>query len=180
MDSGHPVPRATRWKTLLTLATFIALAILIYSLRGEIADVIKNLGQVNAFALLLIIPLKFVNFDAYARLYRGLFKTMGHPVTYWPMYRLSLELSFVNYIFPSGGVSGVSYFAARARSLGISAAKGTLAQIAKWQLLFVSYQPLLIIGIILLAARDHANNLVLITTSSLITMLVIFTLIGLY
>ena len=172
--------KPSKWRLYVTIATFVALGVLIYSLRQQIADVIKELGRINAAALLLIIPLKVINFDSYARLYKDLFKTLGNRVGYWAMYKLSLELNFVNYILPSGGVSGISYFTIRARSEGISAAKATLAQITKIFILFVSYQPLLVLGVFILALRDHANNLVLVISTSLITLLVVGTLLGVY
>ncbi|MBI2592432.1 flippase-like domain-containing protein [Candidatus Saccharibacteria bacterium] len=170
----------SKWRLYITIITFIALVVLVYGLRQQIADVIKELGRINVVALFLIIPLKLINFDVYARLYRGLFSTLGNKVGHWAMYKLSLELNFVNYILPSGGVSGISYFTIRARSEGVSAAKATLAQITKLFLLFVSYQPLLILGVFLLALRDHANNLVLVTATSLITLLIVGTLLGVY
>ena len=172
--------KKSKWRFYITMATFVALGVLIYSLRQQIADVIKELGRINAAALLLIIPLKVINYDSYARLYKDLFKTLGNRVSYWAMYKLSLEFNFVNYILPSGGVSGISYFTIRARSEGVSAAKATLAQITKLFLLFVSYQPLLVLGIFILALRDHANNLVLVISTSLITLLVVGTLLGIY
>ncbi|MBI2008896.1 flippase-like domain-containing protein [Candidatus Saccharibacteria bacterium] len=172
--------KRSKWRLYVTIATFVALGVLIYSLRQQIADVIKELGRINAAALLLIIPLKVINFDSYARLYKDLFKTLGNKVSHWAMYKLSLELNFVNYILPSGGVSGISYFTIRARSEGVSAAKATLAQITKLFLLFVSYQPLLVLGVFILALRDHANNLVLVISTSLITLLVVGTLLGIY
>ena len=172
--------KRSKWRLYITIATFVALGILIYSLRRQVADVIKELGRINAAALLFIIPLKIINFDAYARLYKDLFATLGNKVGHWAMYRLSLEFNFVNYILPSGGVSGISYFTIRARSEGVSAAKATLAQITKLFLLFVSYQPLLVLGVFLLALRDHANNLVLVTATSLITLLIVGTLLGIY
>lgn len=172
--------KKSRLKLFLTVATFIALGALIYGLRNDIGGVVDNLGKVNTFALLLLIPLELLNYDAYARLYRSLFKTLGAPVRYWPMYRLTLELNFVNHLLPSGGVSGISYFNVRMRGLGVSGAKSTLAQVLKLFLLFASFQPLLILGLFLLALRGHANNLVLVVASSLITLLVVGTLLTLY
>lgn len=168
------------WKLILTSVTLLALALLIFGLRREIAGVISNLGKVNTFALLFLIPIEILNYDAYARLYRSFFAILSEKVRYWPMYKLTLELNFVNHILPSGGVSGISYFNVRMRSEGVSAAKSTLSQVAKFFLLFVSFQPLLILGLLLLAARGHANNLVILVASSLITLLVVGTLLGLY
>src|SRR5581483_9457076 len=101
--------KPSRWRFYLTLITFVALAVLVYTLRRQIGDVIKNLGKVNAAALLLLIPLELINYDAYARMYRKLFSILGKEVGYWPMLKFTLELNFVNHILPSGGVSGISY-----------------------------------------------------------------------
>lgn len=180
MDDPLALKQQSRWKIFLTIGAITALGILVYGLRHQIADAIRDLGQINILALLLIIPLKIINYDAYARLYRHLFAILGNKVNYWSMYRLSLELTFVNYILPSGGISGISYFTIRSRSFGISAAKATLAQFSKLLLLFVSFQPLLVLGIFLLALREHVNNLVLVTATSLITLLIVGTLAGIY
>lgn len=172
--------KGSRWRQILTAVTFIVLVILVYSLRHQIGQVIADLGRVNAVALVLMIPLQILNYDAYARLYRSLFETMGKRVGYWPMYKLTLELNFMNHILPSGGVSGISYFSLRARSEGISTAQSTLAQVQKMFLLYVSFQPLLILGLFLLALRGHVNNLIMVTASSLITLTIVGTLIVVY
>jgi uncharacterized protein (TIRG00374 family) len=66
------------------------------------------------------------------------------------------------------------------RSEGVDAAKSTLSQVLKLFLLYLSFQPLLIIGIFLLALRGHTNNLIILVASSLITLLVVGTFIGIY
>lgn len=172
-------PRS-RWRSIITLITFVALAILIYSLRKQIVDVIKNLRHIHASALLLMIPIQMINYDAYARMYRQFFKILGNRVGYWPMYKLALELNFVNHVLPSGGISGVSYFGVRMRSEGVSGVKGTLAQIMKFFLLFLSFQPILVVGLFLLAVGGHVNNLVVLVASSIITLLVVGTWLGIY
>lgn len=172
--------KRSNWRLVLTIATFIGLAILVYSLRQQIADVITNLGRVNALALLLIIPVEFLNYDSYARLYRSLFATLGKKVKYWPMYKLTLEFNFVNHILPSGGISGISYFNVRARAEGISTASSTVAQVTRLFLLFASFQPLLILGVFFLALRGHTNNLIMVIASSLITLLIVGIFLGLY
>src|SRR5258708_7437974 len=131
-----------RWRLYLTIATFIALAVLIYSLRQQIGGVVDNLGKVNTLALLLIIPCEFLNYDAYARLYRSLFATLGKYVRYWPMFKVTLELNFVNHVLPSGGLSGISYFNVPTRPEGINAPTSPLAQVPKFFLLYATFHPL--------------------------------------
>ncbi|HSX18289.1 MAG TPA: lysylphosphatidylglycerol synthase transmembrane domain-containing protein [Candidatus Saccharimonadales bacterium] len=180
MEATDQILRQSRWKLILTIVSFVALAILVYTLRRQIVDVIKNLGRVNTAALLLIIPLEVLNYDSYARLYRHFFAILEEKVAYWPMFRLTLELNFVNHILPSGGVSGISYFALRMRSLGVSGAKSTLAQVMKLFLLYLSFQPLLVLGVFFLALRGHTNNLIIAVASSIVTLLIVGTFIVIY
>lgn len=168
--------KRSKWRLILTLITFIALGFLIYGVRKDIGGVIENLGKVNAFALLLIIPLEALNYDVYARMYVRFFRILGEKVRYRDMYRLNLELNFVNHILPSGGISGISYFTVRMRAYGVSGPKSTLSQLMKLLLLYASFQPLLIIGVFLLALRGHVNNLVMLVAGSLITLLIVGTI----
>lgn len=178
METHEEVTRVKRskWRMALTLVTFVALGVLIYGVRKDIGGVIENLGKVNTLTLLLIIPIEALNYDVYARMYVRFFKILGENVRYRDMYKLNLELNFVNHILPSGGISGISYFTVRMRAFGISGPKSTLSQIMKLLLLYVSFQPLLIIGVFLLALRGHVNNLVMLVAGSLITLLVLGTI----
>jgi len=170
----------SRWRSIITIVTFVALLILIYSLRKQIVDVIKNLDHLNAWALLLMIPIQIVNYDAYARMYRHIFKILGNKVHYRDMFKLALELNFVNHVLPSGGISGVSYFSVRMRTYGVSGPKATLAQIMKFFLLFISFQPILVVGLFSLALRGHVNNLIILVATSIVTLLVVGTWLGIY
>ena len=170
-----PLIKRSKWRLILTAVTFIALAVLIYGVRKDIGGVIENLGKVNTLALLLIIPIEALNYDVYARFYVRLFKILDKPIKYRDMYKLNLELNFVNHILPSGGVSGISYFTVRMRAFGVSGPKSTLSQLIKLLILYISFQPLLILGVFLLALRGHVNNLVMVVASSLITLLVVGT-----
>jgi len=175
MDETPTRIKRSKWRLLLTLVTFAALAVLIYGVRKDIGSVVENLGKVNTLALLLIIPIEALNYDVYTRFYVRIFRILGKNVHYRDMYRLNLELNFVNHILPSGGVSGISYFTVRMRSYGVSGPKSTLSQLIKLLVLYISYQPILILGVFLLAIRGHVNNLVMVVASSIITLLVVGT-----
>jgi uncharacterized protein (TIRG00374 family) len=170
----------SRWRLILTIFTLLALGFLVYSIRKEVGGVIENLYKVNLYALLLMLPLEFLNYDAYTRLYKKLFAILGNKVSYKNMFKLTLELNFVNHILPSGGVSGISYFNLRMRSEGVSGAKSTLVQFMKLFLLFVSFQPILVVGLILLAARGHVDNLIILLASSMVTLLIVGTFVAIY
>lgn len=172
---GQEAMLRQRWKLILTIFTFAALGILIYTVRKQIGDTITNLGKVNAWVLLLMIPLQLINYDAYTRLYRDILAMLDEHISYRSMLRLQLELNFVNHILPSGGVSGFSYFSLRARSYNIPASKATLTQFMRFILIFISFEALLLFGLLTLAIGGQANNLMILISGSLATLLVVIT-----
>ncbi len=180
MEKDKIIRSSSRFKQLLTVFTLVVLVVLIFSLRDQIGQAINNLGKVNAWALLLMIPIEALNYDAYARLYRSLFGTLGTKVKYWPMYRVMLELNFVNHILPTGGVSGVSYFGVRLKSENISTTQSTFVQVMKFLFLYISFLPILVVALFLLALRGHTNNFVILIASSIITSIIIGTMVGVY
>jgi len=48
-----------RWKLIFNIVTVLALVVLVIALHEQIAQTIDNLSRVNAWALLLMIPLEF-------------------------------------------------------------------------------------------------------------------------
>lgn len=172
--------RASRWKLIVTVVTLVALVILVYAIRGQIADVVTNLGRVNTWFLLLMIPLQILNYHSYARMYQNLLGILGRKVPYRSMVKVSLELNFVNNVFPSGGVSGISYFSLRMRNYNVLTTQATLVQFMKFGLVFVSFQILLFFGLIALAVAGKASNLTILVAGSLATLLFVGTFIALY
>ncbi len=164
-----------RWKLLLNIATVVALVVFVVAIRHQLFDTFKNLTEVNLWLVLLLIPVQVANYHTQTKLYQGLFAIVGNKLKYWPLYKASVELNFVNQVFPSGGVSGISYFGMRMRGNEITGARATLIQIMKLALLFLSFEVLLIIGLFFLAIGGKANNFVILVTSSITTLMVVGT-----
>ncbi len=165
---------------MLNIVTVLALVGLAYALRDQLAETIKNLGKVQVWALLLLIPLEYLNYDAQARMYQQLFGIVGNKLPYKKMFKLSLELNFINSVFPSGGVSGISYFGVRMRSNNVTGARATLVQLMKLVMLFLSFEVLVLFGMIALAAGGRVNGLVLLLAGALTTVMVFGTLAFVY
>src|SRR5690606_3974659 len=127
------------------------------------------------WALALIIPLQVANYYALSKLHLEFLEILGNRFALKPMLRLMLELTFVNNIFPSGGVSGISYFGLRMKQWGVSGTKSTLVQIAKFGLIFISFQLLLGLGLVLLALEGKANSFLLLIAGSIATLLLVGT-----
>ena len=75
------------WKLLLNITTLEALGVLVYAIRDQFAETFRNLFRVNAWALLLMIPVQYLNYDAQTRLYQHLFGLVGNKLSFWPIMR---------------------------------------------------------------------------------------------
>jgi putative heme transporter len=168
------------FKFWLNVVTIVALVVLVVLSRHQIVEAFKRLRDLNASALLLMIPLQSLNYYSVARLYRDYFRTQGEELNMRTMYAVALELNFVNHVFPSGGVSGFSYLSVRLKQLGISTAKSTLAQILRFALTFISFLGLLFLGMLILALRRHTSPLTILISSSIAFLTLFGVVVGIF
>lgn len=166
-----------RWKLILNIFTVVALVVLVFAVRHQLIDTIRNFSRVNVWVLLILLPLEWLNYHAQAKLYQGLFNMVGNKLSYRFLFETSLELNFVNNVFPSGGVSGISYFGMRMRSdrEKITGGRATLVHVVKLALLFLSFELLLIIGLLFVSIGGRASNFVVLVAGSLSTLLLVGT-----
>jgi uncharacterized protein (TIRG00374 family) len=168
------------WRLILNIATAIALVILAYAIRGQLEVTIKYLTKVNSWALLLMIPLQAWNYDSQTRLTKKLFEVMGDKLDYKPLYETQLELNFVNTIFPTNGLSGASYFAARIRGKNISGSRASFVYVMKLAMTFFAFEILLFIGLFFLAIAGNVNNFVILAATFSTTVLIVSTFLVIY
>jgi uncharacterized protein (TIRG00374 family) len=162
-------------KTILTIVTFIALVGFVYAIRNQIVDTFQNLEQVNIWVLAFMPFWQFINYHAYTMMYQQFYSVLGERIRYKSLFRLTLELNFINNIFPSGGVSGFSYYSIRMKDADVPTGKSTLVQLAKYITIFISFQILLAIGLLFLAFDGRAGGLVILVAGSIATLLAVGT-----
>lgn len=175
-----PKKQNQRWKTIVTFATLVGLGLLVVFSWDQITETFENFRNIAVWVLLFMVVWQVLNYHSYSELYRGLFKILGNKVKYWPMYRVAIELNFVNHVFPSAGVAGFSYFGFRMKQLGVAPSKATLVQMMRFVLIFISFQVLLLLGVVALALDGRANNFTILVASSIGTLLVVGSLIAMY
>lgn len=163
------------WKGLLNSIIVLALIALVVAMHNQLVQTFQNLSHVSVYYLILLLPIEFLNYDAQARFYRSMYQVLGDKLKYWFGFKLSLELNFINLVFPSGGVSGISYFGVRLKSAGLGGSRAVLVQILKMFLTWISFELLLIIGLFILATNGHAGNLVILFAGALSTLVIVGT-----
>lgn len=150
---------------------------MVYALRHQIGETIGNLAKVNGWLLLLIIPVEILNYHSQAKLYEGLFGIVGNKLPYKFLLKTSVELNFVNHVFPSGGAAGISYFGVRlSGDSQISAGKATLVQVMKLALTFLSFELLIVFGLLSLSIMGRVSNITILVATTVSTLLLVGTI----
>ena len=183
--------RKIRWA--IQIIVPLALAFFVYKSWGSLSDVWSYVvgGEVNGevvsgftlISLLILslqIPAQLFSYAAVAHFYHSYFNKFSRraQIRLREMYPIALELNFINSVLPSGGVSGFSYLGLRLRPKGVTVASSTIAQGLRFCLTFVSFIPILAVGILMMALDSQTNNLVLLYGSGVLSAMVLTVLIG--
>ena len=165
-----------KWKLIFNIVSFVGFIVLIFALRKQIVESFNTIGQIKWGILLLLPVWQVLNYDAYARQNKGVFAILGKDIGYKFLYRLNLELNFVNHVLPSGGVSGFSYVGMRMKEKNVSAAQASIVQLLRFVLVFIAFQLLLFIALVLLSFSGQVNSLVLLIGGSVATLVFVGTI----
>ena len=158
----------------MSIVTVVVLAVIIFLSRHELHKAWDLLWQANIWLLLLLIPFQIIVYYAGGEMifsYLRRKKLIEH-VSKFEQTRIALELNLVNHIFPSGGVSGISYTTWRLHKLGVSSAKSTFAQVIRYITGFVSLMVLLVLAVVVLAI-DGAVNRYIVASSFLLVLVIV-------
>ena len=164
---------AIHWKLVLNIVTLVALIVALYIIRHDLVTTFRDLMKVNAWALVLIVPLEALNYHSQTKMYQHLFRIVGNELPYKYLYLASLELNFVNHVFPSGGAAGLSYFGLKVKNDEISGGKATLIQVLKLVMTFFSFEVLILLSVFFLALKGRVNSFTMLAAGILSTLLVV-------
>jgi len=150
--------------------------------RHELVEAWHLMGRVNLLILILLIPIQFASYYAGAEIFFTYLRSRGQlkRTNMLQATAMSLELNFVNHIFPSGGVSGVSYMIWRLGKLGVAAGQATMAQIMKYVVQMGTFMVLMALALIWTTLENRMANWVIAATAIGITSLIFLVLFGGY
>jgi uncharacterized protein (TIRG00374 family) len=168
------------FKFWLNIFTFAALGLLFFFTRDQIAEAFDTFTRLNLLWLLSIIPIQLFNHFSVAKFYQSYLKTLDEHIKTSELYKVSLEMNFVNNVFPSGGVSGFGYLGVRLRKLGIKGSKATLLQTSRHFLTFLTFIIYLLLALILLTVFGSASRFIILIASSVSSLIVFGSLVLIY
>ena len=168
------------FKFWINAVTIFAMVLLVVFARDQVAEAFKTFARINLAWMALIIPVQALNYYSVGKFYQSYLKTLGERVKTSEMFKVALEMNFVNNVFPSGGVSGFGYLGVRLSKLGVKGSKTTLLQTSRHMLTFLSFIVYLLLALVLLSAFGSASRFIVLIASSLSSLIIFGTLILVY
>lgn len=161
-------------RLIVSLLTLIILGLIVYLSRHELVKAWYLLLGADLWLLSLLVPFQIIVYLAGGEMMFSYLrnKQLVGGVSRLEQARIALELNLVNHIFPSGGVSGISYATWRMHWLGVSPAKSTFAQVIRHVAGFVATMTLLIVAVLFLAIDGDVNRYI-VASSFLLVLLIV-------
>ncbi len=172
--------RRKGWRFWLNVATFVLIVIILFAARNQLVEAWHLLGQTNLAILFLLIPVQFLSYYAATEIFFTYLRSRGQlkKTSTLQATGMSLELNFVNHVFPSGGVSGMSYMIWRLGKLGVSAGQATMAQIMKFTMQMSTFLVLMTLALIWATVENRTANWVVVAAAIGITSLIFLVIFG--
>ncbi|MDR3125612.1 MAG: flippase-like domain-containing protein [Candidatus Nomurabacteria bacterium] len=171
-----------RGKLIFNSLVVVLVIALIYLAREDIKNAWLLLGQVNIFILLLLIPVQFLSYYAAGMIFFTYLKSRGQlkKAQTAEAAALALELNFINHVFPSGGISGVTYMIWRLRKIGVGGGQAAMAQIIRVVCILVAFVTVLALSLLFVTADNNASNWLVSMTTVAVTGIVFLVLFAAY
>lgn len=159
------------FRSWLTIITLLLLGLVIFFAWPELVKAAGLIVNVNWWILSLLIPVQLFSYYATGGMIFSYLRSKGNlsDVSHWRMARISLELNFVNHVFPSGGAAGFSYLGWILHRYGVTPGRATMSQIVRFILTFLSFVMLLIVAVIWLSIDHSINRTILLLCGVLTT-----------
>ena len=164
-------------RAVMSVLTLAVLAIIIFLSRHELVKAWNLFLHADLWLLFLLLPFQIIVYFAGGEMIFSYLreKNLIHHISRLEQTRIALELNLVNHIFPSGGVSGISYTTWRMHKLGVSSARSTFAQVIRYVTGFLSLLVLLVIAVLALAIDGKVNRYIVAASFLLIIVVLALT-----
>lgn len=145
-EPRRPWHRSIRfWVSLVTAG---AVGLIVWGAWPTILEAAASLADVTPWILALLLPCQLLSFALTGEVLFSFLRARGELKGMHPLagVRMSLEFNFANHMLPSGGAAGIAYTTWKLGTLGVPASRGTIGQLARFGVTFVSFSVLLAVA----------------------------------
>lgn len=155
----------------LFFIAIIIIVVLAYNQFNQVQSFKDLFKSINWWILALVIPVRYLYYRFNAKYFESFFVIFKQKAKFSLVLQSSITMNFVNIVFPSGGISGLSYIRKVLKD-DVDSANVTLAQLSWYILSFMGYVGFLLLGFVLLLLSNQV-----IKVSSRLIILVLFIII---
>lgn len=155
----------------LFFVALIVIVVLAYNQFNQVQSFKDLFKTINWWILLLVIPVRYLYYRFNAKYFESFFAIFKQKARFGLVLQSSITMNFVNIVFPSGGISGLSYIRKVLKD-DVDSANITLAQLSWYILSFITYLGFLLLGFVMLLMSNQV-----IKVSSRLVILVLFIII---
>ena len=144
------------FRTILSVATVVLVAYVIYQNWPDIVDTFYHLDDANLFVLLLLIPEQLFMYYACGQIFFSYLKNNKEVKKFSKkeILKISTELNFVNHAVPAGGLGGLAYLTYRLYPFGVSAGQASFLYLFRYAVTTViNYAQALVAIVVLLILK---------------------------
>ncbi len=105
---------------------------------GKFQNLTNLIQNLNIWILSLIILIRYLSYWANTKYFQGFFGIFNHKIRYKRLFPVIMAMNFVNTVFPTGGISGISYMS-RELNDKVDSQTVTIAQIFWYPISFFCY-----------------------------------------
>ncbi len=155
----------------LFFIALIVIVVLAYNQFNQVQSFKDLFKTINWWILALVIPMRYLYYRFNAKYFESFFAIFKQKAKFNLVFESTITMNFVNIVFPSGGISGLSYIRKVLKD-DVDSANVTLAQLSWYVLSFIAYIGFLLFGFVLLLLSNQV-----IKVSSRLIILVMFIII---
>ncbi|HMS92413.1 MAG TPA: YbhN family protein [Candidatus Saccharibacteria bacterium] len=155
----------------LFFIALIVIVVLAYNQFNQVQSFKDLFKTINWWILALVIPMRYLYYRFNAKYFESFFDIFKQKAKFNLVFESTITMNFVNIVFPSGGISGLSYIRKVLKD-DVDSANVTLAQLSWYVLSFITYIGFLLLGFVLLLLSNQV-----IKVSSRLIILVLFIII---
>src|SRR5690606_4284057 len=144
----------------VSIVTAVLVAVIIWQAWPNVVDAWHSLSKVNLWIFALLLPVQLASYAATGEALFSYLRSRGelHGMRPLTAMRMSLEFNFANHMLPSGGAAGIAYTSWKLSTLGVPPSRGTIAQLAKFGVTFISFSAMLAVAGVSLLTSGHGST----------------------
>ncbi|MDO5480871.1 MAG: lysylphosphatidylglycerol synthase transmembrane domain-containing protein [Candidatus Saccharibacteria bacterium] len=147
-------------RKIISALTLILIVFVLWQAKDQIFMAVDYLQNTNLLVVLMLIPEQLFMYYCCGQMFFSYMRAKGDSknISKFDLFRISLELNFMNHAVPSGGVSGLGYIAWRLKPYGASYGETSFMYLLRYAITISTNQLQTVLAIIFLISQGELSD----------------------